>query len=91
MRQYYDVYSLLGDKSVQDFIGTDEYKQHKEKRFPEDDLKIPINENEAFLLSDKEIRARFQKRYELTKALYYKGQQPFDEILNRIHQYIDKL
>ena len=91
MRQYYDVYSLLGDKGVQEFIGTNEYKKHKEKRFPEDDLKIPINENEAFLLSDDGIRERFQKRYEQTKALYYKGQPPFNEILKRIHQYIDRL
>ena len=91
MRQYYDVYSLLGDKGVQEFIGIDEYKKHKENRFPKDDLKIPINENEAFLLSDEGIRERFQKRYELTKALYYKGQPPFYEILKRIHQYIDRL
>jgi hypothetical protein len=91
MRQYYDVYCLLGDKGIQEFIGTDEYKQHKENRFPEDDLKIPINENEAFLLSDKRIREKFQKRYELTKTLYYKGQPPFKEILARIHQYIDRL
>ena len=34
MRQYYDVYSLLADKGVQEFIGTNEYKQHKENRFP---------------------------------------------------------
>jgi hypothetical protein len=91
MRQYYDVYSLLADKDVQEFIGTDEYQQHKEKRFSEEDFKIPINKNEAFLLSDKDIRERFRKRYELTKALYYKGQPSFDEILKRIHEYIDKL
>jgi len=91
MRQYYDVYSLLGDRRVQEFIGTDKYKQHKEDRFPEEDLKIPINENEAFLLSDKGIRERFQKRYELTKPLYYKGQPPFEEILKRIYQYVNKL
>lgn len=91
MRQYYDVYSLLADKGVQEFIGTDKYKQHKESRFPEDDLNIPISENEAFLLRNKEIRERLQKRYELTKPLYYKGQPPFDEILKRIHQYIDRL
>jgi hypothetical protein len=34
MRQYYDVYSLLGDKAVQEFIGTKEYLEHKEKDFP---------------------------------------------------------
>lgn len=91
MRQYYDVYSLLGDKSVQDFIGTEEYRQHKEKRFPGEDFKIPVNENEAFLLSDEKIRHSLQKRYELTKALYYKGQPSFEEILERIQQYIHEL
>lgn len=39
MRQYYDVYSLLGDKAVQAFIGTKEYFEHKEKRFPDQILK----------------------------------------------------
>lgn len=53
MRQYYNVYSLIADKGVQEFIGTDEYKQHKEGRLPEDDLNIPISEHEAFLLRNK--------------------------------------
>lgn len=91
MRQYYDVYCLLGDKGVQDFIGTDEYTQHKERRFPEEDLKIPLHKSEALMLSDKSLKERFQNRYELTKALYYKGQPPFEEILARIHQYISGL
>ncbi|WP_051311355.1 nucleotidyl transferase AbiEii/AbiGii toxin family protein [Bradyrhizobium sp. Cp5.3] len=30
MRHYYDVYELLQHKEVQDFIGTEEYKQHKQ-------------------------------------------------------------
>ncbi len=29
LRQYYDVYSLLGNQQVQDFIGTNEYVEHK--------------------------------------------------------------
>lgn len=91
MRQYYDVYSLLSDKAVQEFIGTKEYLEHKEKRFPRDDFAIPVNKNEAFLLSDTAIRKRLQKRYEGTKALYYKGQPPFEDILKRIQDYIDKL
>lgn len=41
MRQYYDVYSFLGGKAVQEFIGTTEYLKHKEKRFPGDDFAIP--------------------------------------------------
>ena len=91
MRQYYDVYSLLGGKDVQEFIGTTEYLKHKEKRFPGDDFAIPANKNEAFLLSNPAVRERLQKRYEGTKALYYMGQPPFEDILKRIQEYIDKL
>lgn len=91
MRQYYDVYSLLSNEKVLDFIGTTEYKEHKEKRFPKADFMIPIKDNDAFLLQGKEVRERLQKRYEGTKALYYKGQPAFEEILQRIHQHIDKL
>lgn len=91
MRQYYDVYCLLGDKDVQKFIGTVEYKEHKVKRFPKADLEIPIQENEAFLLSDKKIRAHFAERYKTTAALYYQGQPPFDELIKRIALHIDKL
>lgn len=91
MRQYYDVYSLLGNQRVLKFIGTEEYFKHKEKRFPVKDFEIPLNKNEAFLLSDNAIREKFMKRYEESKNLYYKGQPPFEELLNRIGQYKNKL
>jgi hypothetical protein len=91
MRQYYDVYSLLNRQEILDFIGSDEYYQHKEKRFPAVDFAIPIRENEAFLLNDAEVKGRLQKRYEQSKALYYKGQPPFEDILKRIQTHIDKL
>lgn len=91
MRQYYDVYSLLAHEDVKAFIGTPEYVAHKEERFPKPDFAIPINENEAFLLNDKELRDSFSKRYTETVALYYNGQPDFDELLARIHQHIDKL
>ena len=63
MRQYYDVYCLLGNKEILNFIGTPEYKKHKEKRFPKIDLEIPIQKNEAFLLATKGIRAAYTERY----------------------------
>lgn len=91
MRQYYDVYALLNRQEILDFIGSDEYYQHKEKRFPAVDFAIPIRENEAFLLNDAEVKGRLQKRYEQSKALYYKGQPPFEDILKRIQTHIDKL
>jgi hypothetical protein len=91
MRQYYDVYCLLGDEQVRAFIGTDAYQAHKATRFPPPDYAIPIVENEAFLLNSKELRAQFRKRYEDTAALYYKGQPDFDVLLNRILELANRL
>lgn len=91
MRQYYDVYCLLGDKSVIEFIGSQEYLDHKLKRIKGDDKLIQISENPAFLLEDGEIRVAFDKRYKSTAKLYYKGQPPFSEVLERIHHYLPLL
>lgn len=91
MRQYYDVYSLLANKEVQEFIGTKEYNAHKNARFPRVDLAIPISQNEAYLLNDPALKEQFIKRYKATAKLYYKGQPPFEEMLARIKENIDKL
>lgn len=91
MRQYYDVYCLLGSVEVVAFIGTAEYQLHKERRFPKLDYEIPIHQNEAFLLSSAQIRADFITRYKATEALYYQGQPPFEELLQRIAQHINEL
>lgn len=91
MRQYYDIYCLLNHPEVQSFIGTSEYKAHNQKRFPKVDLQVPILENEAFLLSDPEIRADFTKRYEATKNLYYQGRPTFEEVLARISDNLKRL
>ncbi|MCR5862348.1 hypothetical protein LRS05_09405 [Flavobacterium sp. J372] len=91
MRQYYDVYSLLANKEVQEFIGTVEYFEHKKTRFPKADLEIPIVKNEAFLLNNPEIRDAFRKRYIATASLYYNGQPEFNDLLERIKSNIEKL
>jgi hypothetical protein len=91
MRQYYDVYCLLDDKAVQEFIGTDAYLTHKKLRFSEKDFALPIHQNEAFLLSDASLREAFRQRYESSKKLYYKGQPTFDEVLGRITDFREKL
>lgn len=91
MRQYYDVYCLLGNADVLNFISTSEYSKHKEKRFPKADFEIPINENEAFILSSYEIRSSYESRYKNTAALYYQGQPAFDELISRIEKYINIL
>ena len=90
MRHYYDVYCLLRDKSVQDFIGTPAYLAHKAKRLPKADNPI-IAENEAFALSDPDTRARLQKAYVASNALYYRGQPAFEDIPAEIAKWATKL
>jgi len=91
MRQYYDLGCLLGVKEVQEFVGTDEYKAHKQKRFSKTDLSIPISQNEAFKLADTELRKDFISRYKKTEALYFNGQPDFEEVLAIIKKNLDKL
>jgi hypothetical protein len=90
MRHYYDVYCLLQDPRVQSFIGTPEYGEHKNRRFRQEDNPI-IEDNEAFFLSDPTIRAVYQKAYENSRNLYYKGQPGFDEIISLIGSVIKQL
>lgn len=91
MRQYYDVYCLLGNSEIQTFIGTPEYLAHKAARIKGADNQIPLREHPALLLSDSEIRESFQKRYQSTSKLYYNGQPEFEQLLARIAVYLPRL
>jgi hypothetical protein len=90
LRHYYDIYCLLDHSEVQAFIGTPDYHAHKAKRFPRADNPY-IASNDAFLLSDPDIRGRYEAQYRATAALYYTGQVPFPAILDRIAENIDRL
>ncbi len=81
LRHYYDVFCLLNNELVQEFIGSPEYHQHKAKRFPAVDRQIPLAAHEAFLLRDPKVRQIFEEGYQKTSSLYYQGQLPFDEIM----------
>jgi hypothetical protein len=59
MRQYYDVYCLLGIEQVQKFIGTDHYLKHKEIRFSKKDSEIPIAKNESFFTCITNTKEKF--------------------------------
>lgn len=50
-----------------------------------------MNENQAFLLDDAVVRARFKERYQSTRALYYRGQPEFEKVMQRIREYIDSM
>ncbi len=91
MRQYYDVYCLLGNSDIQAFIGTPEYVAHKAARIKGADNKTPLREHPALLLSDSETRESFQNRYKSTSKLYYNGQPEFEEIITRINLYLEML
>lgn len=91
MRQYYDIFCLLGNDDVKNFIGTKGYFEHKKARFPKIDFDIPIAKNEAFLLNNEEFRNRFIQRYKATATLYYNGQPDFEEMLIAISKWLEKL
>ncbi len=91
IRHYYDVAYLLKNDTVQEFIGTEKYKEHKKKRFPAADQKSPIAQQQAFLLKDVKMRDQLSKEYLKTATLYYQEQISFDEILSKISQYLDRL
>ena len=84
MRQYYDIYCLLGNSEIQEFIGSAEYFNHKAARIKGMDNLIPLNEHPALLLEDSETRESFKSRYAATSKLYYNGQPDFEDILARI-------
>jgi Nucleotidyl transferase AbiEii toxin, Type IV TA system len=90
LRHYYDIYCLLADPRVQKFIGTDTYEERKEKRFPKADVRH-IAENDAFILSDREVREQYKGEYAKTAGLYYTGMVPFETILDRIKENFDRL
>ena len=91
MRQYYDVYCLLGNSEIQEFIGSPEYLAHKAARIKGADNLIPLNEHPALLLNELEIRESFNNRYLSTSKLYFNGQPEFEEILARIAVHLHRL
>ncbi len=90
MRHYYDVWALLKNPDVQAFIGTPAYQEHKQKRFPGKD-NPNIDENQAFKLTDKDVRALYETAYQKTSALYYRGRPAFNDILALIGEWAPKL
>ena len=90
LRHYYDVYKLLAIRSVQEFIGTEDYKAHKAKRFRSAD-NPDITKNEAFLLSDPTTRNTYANAYAATAALYYKARPTFEDMLGTINEIAKRL
>ena len=90
LRHYYDVYKLLENKRVLNFIGTSQYVAHKKQRFRSQDEFI-IKNNPAFTMDNTEIRNLYDKEFMKKSAIYFGKQPAFDKIIKRIKQYIDHL
>lgn len=88
MRHYYDVYCLLQDESVLAFATSDAFERHRVKRFPKADYEIPLSENQAFLLSDPGDFTNLRNEYVAKRALYYKGQPDFEDVMDAIRNWV---
>lgn len=91
MRQFYDIACLLRNKQVQNFIGSDEYENHKKVWITGKDAEVPISQHPAFKFDDEALVEDFKKRFQETLALYYKGQPPFEQIVETIKEHLAKL
>lgn len=90
LRHYYDLYCLLDHLEVQAFIGTDAYVARKKERFRTGD-ELVLAKNPAFVLAEPDVRARFEVEYRKTAALYFNGQVPLTDILERIARDLNRL
>lgn len=54
-------------------------------------LKMMFDENEAFLLTNLAVRKEYKAAFAATQTLYYKNQPGFDEMLNRIQEWVNRL
>lgn len=90
LRHYYDIYCLLADPRVLEFIGTEAYEKRKAQRFRKEDVRR-ISENQAFLLQDPAVFESYKSEYAKTEGLYYTGMIPFNTILKRIQENFDRL
>ena len=89
IRHYYDLYCLLDQADIQNFIGTKPYQIHKKERLKK--LSDTVRNHPAFSLSNPKEKQLFEREYIKQKSLYYKGQIPFIKILNRIKKFSEKL
>jgi hypothetical protein len=89
LRHYYDVYALLGNTEVLDFLGSDSYFAHKKKRFRSEERDLTVNP--AFNVTDEAVSAEYQAAYRSTRSLYYRERPTFEKIIERIREFATKL
>ena len=88
MRHYYDIHRLLSDPTVRKFTEGGEFDKQVGMTFSAEELKTPMNENQAFLLGQKDDFEKFKSEYEGKKNLYFGGQPDFGEIIGTIRDWL---
>ncbi len=90
MRHYYDIYRLLGEQQVIEFVGTSEYLEHKKNWFRQGDIKN-ISENPAFSVEDGSRLDTLEQEYSSKADMYFGEQIPLSVILDRIAEHAHHL
>ena len=90
LRHYYDVYKLLENERVLNFIGSTKYVAHKQHRFRTLD-EINIGKNPAFTIPNSDVRKLYDEEFKMKSALYFGDQPELEEILERIYKHINHL
>lgn len=89
LRHYYDLFKLLEEKRVRDFIGTKDYLEHKNFKFKNNEEK-DLTKNDAFIIDSDVTKAEFEEAFKVTDSLYYNKRPGLKEILDRLSKYLDK-
>jgi predicted nucleotidyltransferase component of viral defense system len=90
LRHFYDIYKLLHEKRVIDFIGTDAYLKHKQDRFGKDEQ--DLTKNLAFNLDkDRIIFDEYVAQYKTIKELFISAMPTFETIFEKIAQCRERL
>lgn len=90
IRHYYDVYMLLQNERILNFISTEDYIAYKAEKFGRDD-ELDLCKNPAFLLSEAGELDTFSKLYDQKSEIYFGNHPQFCEILELIKQYSTKI
>lgn len=89
VRHYYDVFMLLQLPRVQSFVGSEPYKDYMRERF-QDEVET-LSNLPAFRLDEADRVSLLKDAHEDEKGLYFGSQPSFDEIRQRLGEWIPKL
>lgn len=86
LRHFYDIHQLYQQERVKKFIGTQDYINHKNLRFRQDDERN-LKDNIAFNLDlNPQLFDLYLNKFSQNSALYFNGAPTFKEIYNSIVQ-----